>query len=408
MSQIKADFPIFRNNPELVFLDSTASSQKPQVVIDWMKEYLENDYSNIHRGSYSLAERSEKMYENSKKKVAEFLNAPSWREVIYSFNSTYASNMLVTSIRRTWLLKKWDKVLVSIVEHHANVVPWLILKEELDIEIEYVKVLPDFSLDFDDLEKKLSDPRVKIVSITHVSNVTGEVFDLEKVGRMVKTQEDRLFIIDASQSFPHLAVDVEKLQCDALFFTWHKFGADSWIGILWGKTDFLMNLKPWLSWGWAISWVKQTCFKEAWLPDRFEPGTPNLTWAVSVLKALEYIESIWGYAEVEKIEHNLVEYFLKKLDTFEYKNKFTLIWWTSPKTKAAVFSFNINWIHAHDVADCLAEEWICIRAGQHCAEPFMWELWISSSCRASFWIYNDNSDVDRFFEWLESCIKMLG
>ncbi len=408
MPNIKADFPIFTNNPDLVFLDSTASSQKPKIVIDWMKEYLENDYSNIHRGAYSLAERSEIMYENSKKKVADFLNASSWREVIYSFNSTYASNLLITSIRRTGLLKKWDKVLVSIVEHHANVVPWLILKEELDIEIEYVKVNQNFSLDFDDLEHKLLDPKVKIVSMTHVSNVTWEVFDLEKVWKLVKQKPERLFIIDASQSFPHLAVDVQKLQCDALFFTWHKFGADSWIWILWWKTDFLLSLKPGLSWGWAISWVKQTCFKEAGLPDRFEPGTPNLSGAVSVLKALEYIESIGWYSEVEKIEHDLVEYFYKRLDEFAYKDSVKLIWWETPHTKAAVFSFNIEWIHAHDIADFLAEEWICIRSGQHCAEPFMWELWINSSCRASFWIYNDNSDVDRFFEELWNCIKMLG
>ena len=408
MPNIKADFPVFANNPDLIFLDSTSSTQKPKVVIEGIKTYLENDYSNIHRGSYDLAQRSEKMYENSKKKVADFLNASSWREVIYSSNSTYASNLLITSIRRTWLLKKWDKVLVSIVEHHANVVPWLILKEELGIDIEYVTVLPDFSLDFDDLEKKLEDPKVKIVSMTHVSNVTGEVFDLEKVWALVKAVPERLFIIDWSQSFPHLKVDVQKLQCDALFFTGHKFGADSWIGILWWKTDFLSNLQPGLSWWWAISWVKQTCFKEAWLPDRFEPWTPNLSWAVSVLKALEYMESIGGYSEIEKIEHNLVKYFLEKLDKFEYKDTFRLIWWTSAETKAAVFSFTIEWIHSHDVADFLAEQGICIRAWQHCAEPFMWELWISSSCRASFWIYNDNSDIDRFFEELKNCINLLG
>ncbi len=419
MQNIKKDFPVFTNNKNLVFLDSTASTQKPSLVIDGIKEYLENDYSNIHRWAYSLAERSEKMYEDSKKKMAEFLNADSWREVIYSFNSTYASNLLITSIRRSWLLRKGDKVLVSIVEHHANVVPWLILKEELWIEVEYVKVNKDYSLDFEDLEEKLQDPKVKIVSMTHVSNVTWEIFDLERVGEMVKKslsppsspleggRNERLFIIDASQSFPHMKVDVKKLQCDALFFTGHKFGADSGIGVLWWKTKFLENLKPWLSGGWAISWVKQKCFKEAKLPDRFEPWTPNLSWAVSLLKALEYIESIWWYEEIEKIEQEQIKYFLEKLEEFKFADKFSLIWSTNTKTRAAVFSFNIEGIHPHDVADYLAENDICIRAGQHCAEPFMGELWISGSCRVSFWIYNDEHDIDRFFEVLWECIDMF-
>ena len=421
---LKNDFPIFQNNPELVYLDSTASTQKSAYMIEGLKKYLENDYSNIHRGAYSLAERSEKMYENSKKKIAEFLGAESWREVIYSFNSTYASNLLVSSIARTWILKKWDKVLISIVEHHANVVPWLILKEQIGIEIDYIKVDKNFGIDFEDLEKKLDDPKVKIVSMTHVSNVTGEVFDLERVGNMIKnitpsafqaaspkpkgSNDKRLFIIDASQSFPHMKVDVKKLQCDALFFTGHKFWADSWIGVLWGKKDFLENLEPWISWGWAIDWVKKGEFKSTKLPDRFEPGTPNLSWAVSLLKALEYIENIWWYKEVEQIEHDLVSYFLETYQAFEYKEKITIIGWENPETKVWVFSFTVQWIHAHDIADCLAEAWICIRAWQHCAEPLMIELWISSSCRVSFWIYNDENDIDRFFEELWKCIKILG
>jgi cysteine desulfurase/selenocysteine lyase len=245
------------------------------------------------------------------------------------------------------------------------------------------------------------------VSFTHVSNVTGEVFDLEKAWKIIKSDPKRIFIVDASQSFPHIKVDVKKLQCDALFFTWHKFWADSWIGVLWGKTEFLQNLKPGFSWGWAISWVKKTCFKEAWLPDRFEPWTPNLSWAVSLLRALEYIESIWWYEELERIEQSLVEYFLKKYDEFLYKGSMKIIGSLSPKSRATVFSFSIDWIHPHDVADYLAENDICIRAGQHCAEPFMWQLGISSSCRASMWIYNDESDVDRFFEVLWNCIKDL-
>lgn len=409
---LKKDFPIFNNNKDLIYLDSTASSQKPSFVIDWLKNYLENDYSNIHRWAYSLSERSEHLYESSKKKVANFIWAKSWREIIYTLNSTYASNLLVLSLKRSKFFKKWDKILLSIVEHHANVVPWLLLKEEIWIEIEYVKLKEDFSLDFEDLENKL-DSNVKVVSITHVSNVTWEIFDLEKVWNFLKEkylEENKpYFIVDASQSIPHFEVNIEKIWCDFMFFTWHKIMADSWIWILWWKESILKDLKPWISWGWAISWVKKECFLEAWLPDRFEPWTQNLSWAVTLLKAFEYIENIWWYNKIEEIETKLVKYFLEKLEILNSKidNKVKLIWWKNVNTRVWVFSFVIEWIHSLDVADYLAENNICIRAGQHCAEPFLWELWLKHTCRASLYIYNDKEEIDIFFSILEKAIKSL-
>ncbi len=404
MSNLKKDFPIFENNPWMIYMDSTATSQKPKYVIDAMKEYLETDYSNIHRWSYSLAENSEKMYVDSKKKVAENINADSWKEVIYSFNSTYASNMFIGSLKRSGIFKAWDKVLVSIVEHHANIVPWLILKEEIWIELDYINIKGDFSLDFDDLEKKL-DSRVKAVSITHVSNVSGEVFDLERVWKIIGEKKEKpLFIVDASQSIPHFKVDVKKIWCDAMFFTGHKVMADSWIWVLWWKKELLDSLKPVFSWGWAISWVKKTCFKEAPLPDRFEPGTPNLTWALSLLKAYEYIESIWWYEKIEQIENELSTY---AIDKFKNVPEVNLLWWINKDSRVSVFSFYIEWIHSLDIADFMADNDICIRAWQHCAEPFMWELGINHSCRMSLYIYNTKEDIDKFFEVLKEAIKML-
>lgn len=404
MKDFKKDFPILKNNPWLIYMDSTATSQKPSLVIEWIKNYLEHDYSNIHRWSYSLAENSEKLYIESKKKVAENLWVNNWREIIYTMNSTYASNLLISSLKRSKRFQKWDKVLVSIVEHHANVVPWLILKEEIWIEIEYIKIKQDFSLDLDDLESKLDDT-VKAVSITQVSNVTGEIFDLKQVNKILEQQKNKpFFIVDASQSVPHFKVDVKEIWCDALFFTGHKVMADSWIWVLWWKKELLENLKPSFSWGWAISYVKQTCFKEAPLPDRFEPGTPNLSWAISLLKAFEYIENIWWYKTIEDIELKLNKYTLEKFKNIEWVK---LIWWTNPKSRASVFSFNVDWIHSLDIADYLAEQNICIRAGQHCAEPFMWELWINHSCRMSLYIYNTIEDIDKFFEVLKEAIKIL-
>ncbi len=407
IQNLKKDFPILQNNKDIVYLDTTATAQKPSFVIDAIKYYLENNYSNIHRGAYDIAEKSEKMYIESKKKIAEFLNVTNWREIIYSFNSTYASNLLVWSLKRSKFFKKWDKVLVSIVEHHANIVPWLIVKEEIWIDIEYVKIKEDFSLDFDDLKNKLDD-KVKAISITHVSNVTWKIFDLERVWTILqekyKKEEKPIFIIDASQSFPHFEVNTKKLWCDALFLTGHKFMADSWIWVLWWKEKLLKDLEPVFSWGWAIISVAQSCFKPAGLPDRFEPWTPNLSWAVSVLKALEYIENIGWYKMIEEKEKKLVLYTLEKFSKFK---NIKLIGSTDSISRIWVFSFIVSWIHSHDIAEYLADNNICIRAGQHCAEPFMWELWINHTCRMSLYIYNTFDDVDKFFIVLDKAIKEL-
>ncbi len=428
---LKNDFPIIKNNPWLVYLDSTASSQKPTYVIDWIKDYLENDYSNIHRWAYSLSERSENLYEKSKKKVAEFIGASTWREIIYTYNANYALNFIAWSLRKSEILKKWDKVLVSIVEHHSNIVPWLILRDEIWIDIEYINVDKDFNLDLEDLKSKLDD-KVKVVSITQVSNVTGQIFDLEETWNIIKNySNDIIFIVDASQSFPHFKVDVKKLNCDMMFFTAHKIMADSWLGVWWARKELLAIKKPVFSWGWAIAWVKKLEYKENnSLPDKFEPGTPNITWAVSLLKALEYIEQIWWYEKIEEIEKELVEYTVWKWKEIMKKYEVKILWSLEsnvpPFVKGArgflseevssvskipsrvwVFSFIVPGIHSLDIADYLAENDICIRAGQHCAEPFLESESCTHTCRMSLYIYNDKSDVDRFFEVLEKVIDEL-
>lgn len=398
---IRNDFPIFKNNDNIIFLDSTASAQKPSYVIDWIKNYLENSYSNIHRGMYSIAQKSEDLYIESKQKVCEIIWASSFREIIYTYNSNYAANIIAQTLRLNKILKSWDKVLLSIVEHHANIVPWLILKEEIWIEIDYINILNDFSLDIKDFEKKYDD-KVKVISITHVSNITWEIFDIEKI--WAKKREDTLFIIDASQSIPHFKLDVKKINCDFLFFTWHKIMADTWIWVIWWKQSLLTNLKPIFSWWWAISKVEQTCYKCALLPDKFEPGTPNITWAISLLRAIEYIEHIWWYEKLENIEKELTEYSLEKFNT--YKN-IRLIWSTYKENRIWVFSFVVEWIHSLDIAEYLAWKNICIRAWQHCAEPFLTNLWLAHTCRMSLYIYNTKADIDNFFEALEQAILEL-
>lgn len=405
---LKSDFPILKNNEKLVYLDSTASSQKPKYVIDWITNYLENDYSNIHRWAYILAEKSENLYEKSKKKIAEFINAKSWREVVYTYNANYALNFIAWSFRKSEYLKKWDKVLLSIVEHHSNIVPWLILKEEIWIEIEYIGVDSDYNLDLEDLKSKLDD-KVKVVSLTQVSNVTGQVFDLVKAWKIIKKfNENIIFIVDASQSFPHFKVNVEKINCDMIFFTAHKVMADSWLWIWRAKSELLNSLKPVFSgWG-AISWVKKYEYKDNnSLPEKFELGTPNVTWAVSILKALEYIENIWWYEKIEEIEKELVEYAVLKWKEMINNYPIKLLWSLDSKQRVWVFSFVVHWIHSLDIADFLAENNVCIRAWQHCAEPFLESEFCSHTCRMSLYIYNDKSDVDRFFDMLEKAIEEL-
>lgn len=411
---LQKKFPILQNNPGLVYLDNTASVQKPQMVIDEITRFLSFDYSNIHRGSYSLAERSEHIYEQSKKVVAQNIGATDWREVVYTANSNYALNLLAGSLRRSQFFQKGDVVLVSIVEHHANIVPWLILKEEIGIEVKYVQIKDDYSLDFDDLEAKL-DEKVKVVSLAHVSNVTGEIFDLERVGKMLRNrflpsqewQNSRpLFIVDASQSVPHFQLDVQKIGCDFLFFTGHKVMADSGIGVLWWKREIFENLLPVFSGGWAIRKVEQDCFTSAPLPDRFEIGTPNVTGAASLLAAFQYIEKIGWYTKLWQTEEELVKYSLEKFKEFSQKfPEFHLLGSQNLERRVGVFSFYIEGIHSLDIADYMAENNICIRAGQHCAEPFLTSKNLHHTCRMSLYIYNTREDIDRFFQVLEKAIR---
>ncbi len=405
---IKQDFPIFTTHPDLIYLDSTATSQKPAIVIDGVADYLRSSYANIHRWSYDISEVSEKLYEDSKKIVAKHIGAESWREVIYTWNSTYALNLLSQSIWRTGLLKKWDTVLVSVVEHHANVVPWLILKEDYGINVEFIGVDDNFDLDYNDFRDKLTD-KVKLVSLAHVSNTTGQIFDIANVNSLLLARYGRkqkpFLVVDASQSVPHFEVNVQNLGCDALFFTGHKVFADSWIWVLWAKEELLTDLKPIFSGGGAIWEVKQKSFTHSTkLPDKFEPGTPNLSWAVSILRAFEYIESIWGYQKLEEIEQELVEYALK---SFSKISDLKLIGSHDGRNRVWVFTFVVPWVHSFDISDYLADNNICVRAGQHCAEPFMEYVWQMHTCRMSLHIYNTKQDIDRFFEVLKNAITEL-
>jgi cysteine desulfurase / selenocysteine lyase len=398
MNKIKLDFPIFKNNPWIVFLDNAASTQKPYYVINWTSHFLENDYANIHRWMYTLSEKSEILYEKSKDKVAQLINAKSKFEINYSYNATYALNLIAQNLKKSNFLKKWDKVLLSISEHHSNIVPWLILKDEIWIKLDYINLDNDFCLDLNDLEKKLTSD-VKVISLCYVSNVSWSIFDLKKVWEIINKKNNRnsvRFIVDASQAVPNFKVNVQDLDCDFLVFSWHKIIAQTWIWVLYWKQNLLKELTSAFWWWWAIDTVEKNNFIASGLPFRFEPGTPNIVWAISLLCALEYLESIWWYEAIRKNELKLIQYTLdwfKKL----WKN-IILIWNQKLEKRVWVFSFYIPQVHSVDFEDYMAEKNICIRAWYHCAEPFIKSLWINALIRLSLYIYNDKSDIDKFFK----------
>ncbi len=395
MQDFKKDFPIFQNNPWLVFFDSGASSQKPAMVTEAIKQYLENDYANIHRWAYALSERSEEMYYNSKKIVASHIGANP-NEIIYTFNATYGFNIIAQSLAHSDILQKWDKILLSLAEHHANLVPWLMLKEQ-GIEVDFVNTNKDYDIDINDFDKKYTE-NVKLVAFSYASNVVGSVFDLPAIGQ--KLREDTLFVVDASQAVPHFQVDVKELNCDFLVFTWHKLMADTGIWVVWGKKQLLKQMQPTISGGGAV----QVVTKDHFTPDigvaKFEAGTPNLTGALSLLKAFEYIDSIWWYETIEKQEKELTEYILAKFMSLEWKIE--LIGKKTPQNRLGIFSFVVkDGITPILLWEFLAEKNIAIRCGGHCAHPLVESFGRTWVCRMSSYIYNTKQDVDYFFEKLE-------
>lgn len=394
----KKDFPIFQNNPGLVFLDTGASSQKPQYVIDGVSDFTSNYYANIHRGSYDLSEKSEEYYEKSKELVWEFINCKD-SEIIYTHNSTYVFNLIAQSLIHSKILKKGDSILLWIREHHANVVPRQILAEEHGLNIRFVEMDENYEIDRKDFEKKY-DKSVKVVSMWHVSNVTWKIYDMKKVKS--KISDDTFFIIDWSQSFPNFKIDVQDLWCDCFIFTWHKAMSYTGLWVVYLRRDWIKNLNPMISGGGAIKDVDISWYS---LPNnltKFEAGTPNIIWAVSLLKALEYIKSIGWIETIRKHEQELVNYALPKFE--ELSDKVKLIW---PKTKdrVAVFSFFIpDHPNFNIIWEQFAEHNIAIRCGGHCAYPLHKNIEIPGTCRASAYLYNDKEDLDKFFEVLKQII----
>ena len=393
-------FPIFDKHPELVYLDNAASTQKPKTVIDGVSDFLKNDYANIHRGLYSLSEKSEELYYESKCTLAKLINCkPS--EIIYSHNSTYCINLLAQALVNSWKLWKWDKVLLWIWEHHSNILPRKTLSKIFWFDIEFVNKTEDFQIDWKDFDKKFNK-KVKVVSLSHVSNVTWEIMEIEKVRE--KIWDKVFFMIDGSQSVPHIPVDIEQIQCDALIMTGHKMMAQTWLGMMYLKRELIKELDPLILWWWTVKDVSIDDFSLQNNADKWEAWTPNIVWAVSLLKALETIENIWWMEKIYEHEKSLIkllcEWFKKR------KDKVILLWSLNSDNRIWTFSFIVDdENNFNKIWDIFAEKNICIRTGWHCAYPLHKSLNVWWSARVSTYLYNTQEDIEKFFEVLDEIIS---
>tara|TARA_A100001011_G_scaffold37553_1_gene35571 strand:+ start:675 stop:1877 length:1203 start_codon:yes stop_codon:yes gene_type:complete len=381
----KKNFPIF-DKSDLIYLDNAATTHKPSIVLDTVNKLYKEANANVHRAIYDLGNKSTKLYEDSRKKVSDFINAYSEKEIIFTSGTTESLNLLAYSLSKT--LKKDDEILISEMEHHSNIVPWQLIAKNTGAKLTYIPVNKAGELDLTNHEDYFKS-NTKIVSITHISNVLGTINPIKLLAKMAH-KVGALFIVDGAQGVPHMNVDIRKINCDFYVFSGHKMLAPTGIGILWGKYDLLNDMEPFMGGGEMID--KVTLKDSTWneVPYKFEAGTPNFAQAVGLGAAIDYLNSV-GIQSISEHESELTQYALTKLK----KINNIKIHGESAK-RGGVISFNIKGVHSHDLAQFLNEENIAIRVGHHCAQPLLDNLGETSTARISFYLYNYESDVEKF------------
>jgi len=391
---IKKDFPIF-NNSDLVYLDNAATTHKPQSVLDAVDRLYTEANANVHRALYSLGSESTERFENSRTKVADFINSNSAKEIIFTSGTTEAINLLARSLGDT--LKPGDEILISEMEHHSNIVPWQLAAQRTGATLNYIPITETGELDLSKPDHYFK-PNTKIVSITHISNVLGTINPVKKLAEMAH-EMGALLIVDGAQGVPHLQLNVQDLGCDFYAFSGHKMLGPTGIGILWGKTELLDKMDPFMGGGEMIETV--TMESSTWneIPYKFEAGTPNFAQAVGLGAAVDYLKTI-GMSTIAEHEKMLTAYALNKINQIE-----GIRIHGSADERAGVISFNVDGIHPHDLAQFLNEDNIAIRVGHHCAQPLLSTLGETATARLSFYIYNDESDVDKFYNSLTNIRK---
>ncbi|MHB0714382.1 aminotransferase class V-fold PLP-dependent enzyme [Roseomonas mucosa] len=394
VARVRKDFPILstthRGKP-LVFLDSGASAQKPRAVIEAMKEMMETAYANVHRGAYHLSEQATEAYEAARRAAARFLNAADEREIVLTgTGSTQAINLVAHSFGRG-VLKPGQAVLVSEMEHHANLVPWQMLRDAHGVELRICRVTDAGELDMADLEAKLADGKVGLVSIAHMSNVLGTVVPARRIVDLAHAHGARV-MFDGSQGAVHRKVDVQALGCDFYVFTAHKLYGPTGLGILYGRMEVLEQMPPLLGGGDMITEVTLERSLFAGPPLRFEAGTPPIIEAIGLHAAIDYVEAI-GMEAIEAHERSLVDHAMKRLGNID---GVTLL--GRAQDRGGVFAFSLDNAHSHDLATLLDRAGICVRSGRHCAEPLHARFGVESTCRASFGLYTTHEEVDYLAE----------
>lgn len=392
INKYRKDFPIFKKDKSLIYLDSASTSQIPNQVINSVVDFYENQNSNPNRGIYKLSEAATNSYNKARDNIARFINAQK-NEIVFTRNTTESINLLAYTIKNL-ISKGKDEIVLTEMEHHSNLIPWQQLSKREGFKIKLIKIKPDFTLDLEDAKQKINN-NTAIVSLSHISNVTGTINNIEKIIDIAK-ENKALTIIDAAQSIPHLKLNVKKLNCDFLAFSAHKIFAPSGIGVLYGKSELLEKLPPLNFGGGMINSVEYEDSEFSNPPEKFEAGVQNIAGSIGLSEAINYLEKI-GFENIEKYEKDILKYTLNKLKLIRGIKIY------NPPTKehSSIISFNLKGIHPHDVGALLAEKNICVRAGHHCCMPLMKKLNIPGSLRISLAFYNSKEEIDKTFEELK-------
>ena len=399
--QIRKDFPILSREvygKPLVYLDNSATTQKPRIVVDAIANEYYSENANVHRGVHFLSQQATELHESARAKIAKFLNASSPSEIVFTRGATEGLNLVASSFGEAFL-KEGDEVIISAMEHHSNIVPWQLLEMRKGIKIKVIPITEDGELRVDEYEK-LFDERTKLVSVTHVSNVLGTVNPVKELANIAHSHNVPI-LIDGAQSVPHIKVDVRDMDCDFYAFSGHKIYGPTGIGALYGKAEWLEKLPPYQGGGEMIKNVHfgHTEFEDA--PLKFEAGTPDYVGSHSLATAIDYVESL-GLDNIAAHEHELLEYATKRLESIPGMRIFG-----KAKNKSAVISFVVGNIHPLDLGTLLDRLGIAIRTGHHCAQPLVESLGVQSVARASFGLYNTLKEVDALFNGIERVMKMF-
>lgn len=394
VEKIRKDFPILDqivNDEPLVYLDNAATTQKPKVVLEAVNRYYQEDNANVHRGVHTLAERATASYEGARETVRRFINASSTKEVLFTRGTTTGLNWIGRFAEE--ILEEGDEVLISIMEHHSNILPWQEACRKTGAKLVYA-YLKDGDLDLEDFREKLTD-RTKFVSITHASNVLGVINPIQELAQLAH-EKGAIMVVDGAQSVPHMKIDVQKLDADFFVFSGHKMAGPTGIGVLYGKEHYLNQMSPVEFGGEMIDFVYEQSATWKELPWKFEAGTPNMAGAIGLAAAIDYLEAI-GMDAIEHHEQDLIAYVFPKLQAIEGLK----IYGSQDLAKrSGLISFNLGDLHPHDLATALDYEGVAVRAGHHCAQPLIQYLEVPATARASFYLYNTKEDCDKLVEAL--------